>query len=46
VNRRYYYHPQPAAVAKKWWAVLPDEHTDLAGSRKVMQMPLGIAFRS
>jgi hypothetical protein len=44
VNRRYYYHPQPAAVAKKWWAILPDEH-DIAGSRKVMQMPLGIAFR-
>lgn len=44
VNRRFYYHPQPAAVAKKWWAVLPDEHSDELGSRKVMQMPLGIAF--
>lgn len=44
VNRRYYYHPQPAALAKKWWAVLPDEHLDAAGARKVMQMPLGIAF--
>lgn len=45
VNRRFYYHPQPAAVAKKWWAVIPDEHLDAAGARKVMQMPLSIAFR-
>jgi hypothetical protein len=40
VNRRHYYHPQPAAIAKKWWAVIPDELAD----RKVMQMPLSIAF--
>lgn len=43
VNRRFYYHPQPAAIAKKWWAVLPDEHTE-AGGRKVLQLPLGMSF--
>jgi hypothetical protein len=42
VNRRYYYHPQTAAIAKKWWAVLPDEHA----LGKITQMPLAISFHS
>lgn len=40
VNRRYYFHPQPVALAKKWWQVLPSEH---AGD-KITQLPLGISF--
>jgi integrase len=41
VNRRYYYHPKPAALAKRWWEVLPQEHL----SGKIIQAPLGLAFR-
>lgn len=36
VNRRFYYHPQPAAIAKKWWQVLPDAH----GTNKLVQLPI------
>jgi hypothetical protein len=39
VNRRYYYHPQPAKIAKKWWEVLPS----LYGTGKLIQIPLGLA---
>jgi hypothetical protein len=38
VNRKFYYNPQSVAVAKKWWATLPDP----AGSSKMI--PLGLQF--
>jgi hypothetical protein len=40
VNRRYYFHPQPVAIAKKWWQVLPIEHAD----GKITQLSLGMSF--
>jgi hypothetical protein len=40
VNRRYYYHPQPLALAKKWWQVLPSAHAE----GKIIQPGLGLHF--
>ncbi|MEN3369993.1 MAG: hypothetical protein V7609_2136 [Verrucomicrobiota bacterium] len=40
VNRRYYYHPQPVALAKKWWQVLPAAHV----GGNIIQAPLGLRF--
>jgi integrase len=42
VNRRYYFHPQPVAVAKKWWQVLPAEFA----TGKIIQSSLSLNFAS
>jgi hypothetical protein len=40
VNRRYYFHPQPVAIARKWWLVLPAEFAE----GKIIQPGLGLQF--
>jgi integrase len=40
VNRRYYYHPQPAAIAKKYWQNLPEAYAQ----GKIAQVALGLQF--